>query len=208
MKSLRLAHLSTPTRPPFNCRSSVSNAVPRFPVSAFVEESSGNCRFSTSLPKQNRAKSIRVEETRTPGLKYQVKISTRSQQYLGDAQHEDGGADSGPSPYEFLLSALGTCTSLTVRMYADRKGIPLEKINVELTHQKARVKDLSDPTGSNVGLIANTSAEDSIDKVDLTLQFVGNELTDQHRQTLKEIAGKCPVHKTLKSGCFISTTTK
>src|SRR5919202_1984260 len=71
-------------------------------------------------------------------------IHARGHRLLADEPHEAGGADSGPSPYELLLSALGSCTAMTVRLYADRHGWPLEGVEVVLRHERVHAQDCRD----------------------------------------------------------------
>ncbi len=105
-----------------------------------------------------------------------------------------GGGDSGPNPYELLLAALGTCTAMTVRMYADLKKIPLERVSVELKHEKVHAKDCADCD----------TREAKLDHVDRVVTFEG-ALDDAQRARLLEIANKCPVHRTLERGVEIAT---
>ena len=103
-----------------------------------------------------------------------------------------GGNDAGPSPYEFLLLALGSCTSMTLRMYAEHKKLPLKRVRVRLTHQKIHAKDCAD--------CPQTDAK--LDQITREIALEG-ELTDEQRQKLLEIANKCPVHRTLTSQIVI-----
>jgi len=104
------------------------------------------------------------------------------------------GDDTGPAPYDFLLAALGTCTSMTVRMYADRKGWPLEDVAVRLAHSKIHAEDC-----------ANCETETGkIDTIEKELVLTG-DLDDEQRQRLLEIADRCPVHRTLHSEIHVTT---
>ena len=105
-----------------------------------------------------------------------------------------GGNDAGPSPYEFLLLALGSCTSMTVRMYAELKKPPLKRVRVRLEHRKVHAKDCAD--------CPQTDAK--LDHITREIVLEG-ELTEEQRQKLLEIANKCPVHRTLHSEVWIPT---
>src|ERR1700719_3294472 len=95
-----------------------------------------------------------------------------------------GGTDTGPTPYDFLLAALGACTSITVGMYARRKGWPLKDVTVNLRHSKIHVSDCAE-CETKVG---------KLDRIERDIHFAG-ALTDEQRSKLLEIADKCPVHR-------------
>jgi len=105
-----------------------------------------------------------------------------------------GGLDSGPTPYDLLLAALGACTSMTVRLYADHKGLPLERVAVELKHDKIHAADCAECE----------TREGKIDRIERILSLEG-VLDEAQRAKLLEIANKCPVHRTLHSEMSIAT---
>ncbi|WP_259780621.1 bifunctional alpha/beta hydrolase/OsmC family protein [Aestuariispira ectoiniformans] len=108
-----------------------------------------------------------------------------------DEPFEMGGDNLGPTPYGFLLSGLGACTSMTVRMYARRKGIPLERVAVRLRHQKIHAEDCEEFDGG-------------IDVIEREVELVG-DMTEDEIKRLLEIADKCPVHRTLESKVRVQT---
>jgi uncharacterized OsmC-like protein/fermentation-respiration switch protein FrsA (DUF1100 family) len=105
-----------------------------------------------------------------------------------------GGEDSGPGPYDLLLAALGACTSMTVRMYAEQKKWPLWRVSVDLKHDKVHAADCAECE----------TREGRIDKIERVLTLEG-ELDDAQRQRLLEIANKCPVHRTLHGEVWVPT---
>ena len=112
----------------------------------------------------------------------------------GDEPAAFGGTDTGPSPYDFLLAALGTCTSMTISLYARRKGWPLEDVTVSLHHSKIHATDCAE-CETKVG---------RIDRIERQIQLTG-ALTNEQRAKLMEIADRCPVHQTLTSEINIRT---
>lgn len=111
-----------------------------------------------------------------------------------DEPASQGGDDAGPAPYEYLLAGLGACTSMTVRMYAERKQWPLTGVAVRLTHERIHAEDCAE-------------CETKSGKIDLIRRLVTFEgdLDDEQRQRLLEIANKCPVHRTLTSEVAVRT---
>jgi putative redox protein len=118
--------------------------------------------------------------------KFTRKIYTQDHQLIADEPLSASGSNLGPNPYELLLAALGACTSMTMRMYATRKNLNLDNIEVTMKHDHIHVEDCSD-CDSKTGLV---------DKIEKTIKLEG-KLTDAERQRLLEIADMCPVHKTL-----------
>jgi putative redox protein len=111
---------------------------------------------------------------------------------VADEPKAYGGSDRGMSPYGFLAAALGACTSMTIRMYARRKEWALEHVSVDVTHDKMHAQDAA------VGI------EPRIDRFLRTIRLTG-DLSGAQRDRLREIADKCPVHRTLETGAKVET---
>jgi len=137
-------------------------------------------------------RNVVVRETRAS--KFQQTVTTGPHQMLADEPTAAGGQDSGPGPYDFLLAGLGACTSMTMRMYADRKSLPLERVTVTLKHGTIHAEDCAECE----------TKEGMIDQIDRVIKIEGALDADQ-RKRLMEIADKCPVHRTLTSEIRIVT---
>jgi uncharacterized OsmC-like protein/pimeloyl-ACP methyl ester carboxylesterase len=134
-----------------------------------------------------------VQETRSS--KFQQVISVGPHRLLADEPVAAGGEDSGPGPYDFLLAGLGACTSMTMRLYANRKALPLERVTVTLKHGKIYAKDCEECE----------TRDGMLDQIDRVIAIEGT-LDAEQRKRLMEIADKCPVHRTLTSEIRIVTT--
>ncbi len=114
-------------------------------------------------------------------------VTVGGHQFVADEPADAGGKDAGPSPYDLLLSALGTCTAMTILLYARRKEWPVEGVRVELDHSRVHVRDCSES-----------------DKTDVKLDYIRKRiivrgpLSEEQRARLAEIAERCPVNRTLR----------
>ena len=125
---------------------------------------------------------------------YTTKIEVRDHVMLGDEPESIGGKNAGPNPYEMLLAALGSCTAMTIRMYANHKKWPVEGVTVHLTQYKDYAEDCvncEDPKAR-------------IDFITKRLEFKG-DLSEEQIARLMQIADRCPVHKTLSREIRISS---
>jgi putative redox protein len=138
---------------------------------------------------------VTVAETRAG--KFTQAITVGKHRLSADEPVSAGGADIGPSPYDLLLAGLGACTSMTVRMYADLKQLPLDKVTVRLRHEKLHAQDCAECD----------TKEGKIDRIEREIELEG-KLDDAQRTRLLEIANKCPVHRTLHSEVWIPTRLK
>ncbi|MBI5263704.1 MAG: OsmC family protein [Bradyrhizobium sp.] len=134
-----------------------------------------------------------VRETRNG--KFQQAISVGPHRLAADEPTAAGGEDTGLSPYDFLLAGLGACTSMTMRLYADRKSLPLKRVTVTLKHGKIHAKDCAECE----------TREGKIDQIERVISMEG-ALDAEQRNKLMEIADKCPVHRTLTSEIRIVTS--
>ncbi|MEO0619405.1 MAG: bifunctional alpha/beta hydrolase/OsmC family protein [Pseudomonadota bacterium] len=136
---------------------------------------------------------ISVAETGRGAFQQQMVVGELS--LLADEPASVGGANTGPSPYDLLAMSLGACTSMTLRMYANRKQLPLERVHVDVSHAKVHADDCAD---------CGEGREGRIDRFERRITLHG-DLDDTQRQRLLEIADKCPVHKTLEQSSAIVT---
>jgi putative redox protein len=119
--------------------------------------------------------------------RYQQTVQVGQHQFIADEPESVGGADAGPAPFDLLMASLGACTSMTLRMYAERKGLALSKVSVALSHEKIDI---------------DGSQREQITRV-ITLE---GDLTAEQRQRMLEIANKCPIHRALTQPLRISST--
>jgi uncharacterized OsmC-like protein/pimeloyl-ACP methyl ester carboxylesterase len=141
----------------------------------------------------NAPRRVVVRETRNG--KFQQTVSVGPHRLVADEPISAGGDDSGPGPYDYVLAGLGACTSMTMRMYADRKSLPLQRVTVTLNHSKVHAADCAE-CETKVGML---------DRIDRVISIEG-ALDAEQRAKLMEIADKCPVHRTLTSEIRIVTS--
>lgn len=126
---------------------------------------------------------------------YKTVMTAGDHELIADEPENAGGGDTGPGPYDYLLMALGSCSVITMKMYADRKEWPVEDIYIEMRHSKVHAEDCVD--------CDDPAAK--IDKVEKDI-IVKGELTEEQLDRLLEISKKCPVHKTLLSDIEIQSS--
>jgi len=119
---------------------------------------------------------------------FKQEIAAGKHRLLADEPANAGGGDAGPDPYDYLLTSLGVCTSMTVGLYARRKQIPLENITVSLWHSRIYARDCEECE----------TKEGMLDRIEVEVELTG-PLSAEQRDKLMEIAAKCPVHRTLTS---------
>ncbi len=153
----------------------------------YVELAAAPIAETTDKPRQ-----VVVRETRNG--KFQNTVTVGPHSLLADEPHSVGGDDSGPGPYDFLLAGLGACKSMTMRLYAERKSLPLERATVTLNHSKIHAEDCAECE----------TKEGLLDQIEVAIGLEGPLDADQRKRIL-EIADKCPVHRTLTSEIRIVT---
>jgi uncharacterized OsmC-like protein/fermentation-respiration switch protein FrsA (DUF1100 family) len=157
-------------------------------ASRYIEPAAAEPEVVTADAPRN----VVVRETRNS--KFQQTVSVGPHRLLADEPVAAGGEDSGPGPYDFLLTALGACKSMTMRLYADRKSLPLERATVTLSHSKIHAQDCAECE----------TKEGMLDQIDVAIGLEG-ALDAEQRKRILEIADKCPVHRTLTSEIRIVT---
>jgi uncharacterized OsmC-like protein len=138
------------------------------------------------------------EETRvviTTGEDLRTEMEAGGHELVADEPTSLGGTDAGPTPYDYLLAALGSCTSITIRMYADRKGWPLESVTVRLSQERIHATDCEECE----------TEEGRIDRIEREIELEG-PLDEEQRRRLLEIADMCPVHRTLKTEALVENS--
>ncbi len=147
-----------------------------------------------SLPYPGPEGQVSVAETGEG--KFQAEIVAHTHRLLADEPVSYGGTDTGPSPYDLLSAALGACTTMTLRMYAERKSLGLDRVSVHVRHGKVHAEDCAE---------CGEGREGRVDRFERELVFEG-DLDEPVRARLAEIADKCPVHKTLEKSSVVVTT--
>ena len=122
-------------------------------------------------------------------------LHSNSHQWLADEPLSVGGSNLGPTPYDLLLMSLGACTSMTIRMYANLKKLPLEDVDIRLSHDRVHATDCSE---------CGDEREGKVERITRVITLKG-DLTEQQRQRILQIADRCPVHRTLESDPVITS---
>lgn len=143
------------------------------------------------VQKERGSRDVLVKET--GGSRYENRVMIGDHHFIADEPVEVGGGGRGPDPYEYVTAGLGACTSMTIRMYANRKDWPLESVSVRLTHEKDYAEDCE-----------HCEENRKVDVFDRTITLKG-DLTEDQRARLLEIADRCPVHRTLHEPVEVRT---
>lgn len=133
---------------------------------------------------------------RTGYGKFGTEVMTGTHQFVADEPRNYGGEDGGPTPYQLLLSALGACTAMTMKMYADRKQLPLKSVRVTLNHTRHHEPDIEH--------VVDGASGKQIEVIHRKIGISG-DLTEEQREAIMAMADKCPVHRTLSGNLEIST---
>lgn len=136
---------------------------------------------------------VRVVARTGEGLRTEMEVD--GHELVADEPTSLGGTDAGPTPYDYLLAALGGCTAMTLRMYADRKGWPLESVTVRLSQDRIHATDCGECE----------TEEGRIDRIEREIELEG-PLDEEQSRRLVEIADRCPVHRTLESELLVENS--
>ena len=128
------------------------------------------------------------------GTGYRADVTARSHTFVADEPITLGGSDAGPTPYEYLLGALSSCMAMTLRMYANRKGWPLESVAIQLRSARSHEPDCENCESSPVGIA----------RIERRIELRG-PLSDEQRTRLHQIADRCPVKQTFERGISVQT---
>ncbi|MEQ8746916.1 bifunctional alpha/beta hydrolase/OsmC family protein [Pyruvatibacter sp.] len=162
-------------------------------------------RYLGEAPEDNkpivRADPDRVTVVETRNGKFQNQVLAGRHMLTADEPENVGGMDTGPTPYQFLNAALGTCTAMTMRLYAERKAIPMERVIVRVGHDRIHIDDCEECAATD----GDTKGQ--VDVLQREIEIRG-DLDDAQRKKLMEIADKCPVHRTLENKMVIRTSQK
>ena len=134
-----------------------------------------------------------IEVSETGVGRFQQSLQLGRHHLIADEPEQVGGMDSGPGPYELLLASLGACTSMTIRLYAARKSIPLVHVSVRLSHTRQHAED------------AQGEPMQALERITRAIRLEG-DLSDEDRARLMQIADRCPVHRTLTGKLEIVTS--
>lgn len=127
--------------------------------------------------------------------KFGTEVHTPRHRFVADEPRSYGGDDTGPTPYDLLLAALGTCTAMTMKLYADQKGWPFEGARIHLTHDRDHAEDCSHALEDDA----------KVQALNRVITVLGDALTEEQRTKIIAIADKCPVHRTLEGHLHIHT---
>lgn len=161
-------------------------------IAAWASRYIGTARPTKVMDLAEEPRRVVVQETRKS--KFNQIVTVGPHHLVADEPVAAGGEDAGPGPYDFLLAGLGACTSMTMRLYADRKSLPLDRVTVTLKHSKIYAKDCEECE----------TRDGMLDQIERDIAMDG-ALDAEQRKKLMEIADKCPVHRTLTSEIRIVT---
>ena len=141
--------------------------------------------------------SVRLAQIRREIEEADAEVRAAIHRFLADEPESIGGFDAGPGPYDFLATALGACTSMTLRLYANHKGLALDDVTVDLRHDRLHADDCA----------GCAQTPHRIERIRRDIRLTG-DLSAEQRRRLLEIADRCPVHRTLEGELRIETTLK